>query len=151
MKKTPQMQKLEELLRSGKLVAGGFMANDDRSLEEVIAADTKVIQKAGLTNKQVAEKMQEITALAAPRLGQWVKIDENLSASVEDFRGGIVCPWPHAGTFTKRITWVKTKDTERLFFWTDLNTHLIEEHNFYEGKGSSFRIEPADIIEILFE
>jgi hypothetical protein len=27
--------------------------------------------------------------------------------------------------------------------WTALNVHLIREHGFYEGRGSPFRIDPA--------
>ncbi|MHC5179457.1 MAG: hypothetical protein ACYSOS_02915 [Planctomycetota bacterium] len=35
--------------------------------------------------------------------------------------------------------------------WTDLNIHMIAEHSFFEGTGAFFRIEPAEIISILFE
>lgn len=151
MKKTPQMQRLEELLRSGKLVSGGFLTNDERSLEEIISTDAKVVEKAGLTNEQIAEKMVEITELARPRLGQWVKVNDNVSASVEHFRGNIICPWPHAGVFPKRITYIKCSKSDKKLCWTDLNIHMIGVHGFYEGRGAFFRIEPADIIEILFD
>ncbi len=151
MKKTPHMQRLEELLRGGKLVSGGFLSNDQRNLDEIISSDTNIVEKAGLTNEKVARKMAEITETAKPRLGQWVKINENTQASVEHFRGNVVCPWPHSGVYPKRITYVKSTREDKNIFWTDLNIHMIEAHGFYEGKGAFFRIEPQDVLELLFD
>jgi len=39
MKQSPQDKNLEGMLRSGRLVAGGFLGTDTRSLEEIIAED----------------------------------------------------------------------------------------------------------------
>ena len=39
MKQPPDMQKLEEILRSSNLVAGGFMGIDRRSISEIIDDD----------------------------------------------------------------------------------------------------------------
>jgi hypothetical protein len=39
MKESPDNQKLEQLLRSSKLVAGGFMGSDTRTFSEVTDAD----------------------------------------------------------------------------------------------------------------
>ena len=150
MKKTPQMEKLEELLRSGRLVVGGFMAHDDRSLTEVIDADLKIVEKNGKTCAQIAEKMQQITDTAKDGLGQSIKINEKIAASVEHYRGRIICPWPHPGTFPKRITTVKDTETGEKIGWTDLNIHMIGVHSFFEGKGSMFRIEPDELIKLIF-
>ena len=150
MKKSPQTEKLEEVLRSSKLVAGGFMGNDSRSVSEVIDSDAAEISRLGFTAERIAERMRRITETAIPGLGGWVKIDEKRQAQVDEAKGWLVCPWPHPGRFAKRVTILKNTETGRTIKWSDLNIHLIAEHNFFEGRGSAFRIEPEELIEIAF-
>ncbi len=149
-KKSPQLQRLEEVLRSSKLVSGGFMGNDTRSDLNVVDADAAELTKLGFTAKAIAEKMQEITDIAKDGLGNWVTIDENRQAVVEEAKGALVCPWPHPGKFAKRVTTVKLNKSGQSIYWSDLNIHLIAEHSFFEGRGSAFRIEPEKLIRIIF-
>ena len=149
MKKSPEDERIESLLRSSRLVADGFLGRDERPLQQIIDADAASLQKLGYTPEQVTEKMQQLTDAAKPMLGNPVQID-GLTVTYEDFKGVIVCPWPHPGRFAKAITTVKRIDTNRTIKWTDLNIHMIAEHSFFEGKGSEFRIEPELIIEIIF-
>ncbi len=149
-KKTPQLQRLEEVLRSSKLVYGSFMGTDTRSVSDVIDADNAKLPKIGFTTDQIAAKMQEITDIAITGLGIWVQIDQNLQAKTEEAKGTLVCPWPHPGKFAKRITTVTLIESSESIKWADLNIHLIAEHCFFEGKGSVFRIEPDKLIRIIF-
>jgi hypothetical protein len=150
MKESPQAQKLEEVLRSSKLVAGGFMGNDPRSVTEIIDADTAALARLGFTIEQVASRMQEITDKAIPRLGNWVRIDQQRQAKVDEAKGWLICPWPHTGRFVKRVTTAKLIKSAKSIQWSDLNIHLIAEHGFFEGKGSAFRIEPKELISTIF-
>jgi hypothetical protein len=50
MKESPDNQKLEQLLRSSKLVAGGFMGSDTRTFSEVTDADSAELARLGFTN-----------------------------------------------------------------------------------------------------
>lgn len=163
MRESPQMQKLEEILRSSKLVAGGFMGSDSRIVSEIVDADAAEVSRLGLTIVQVAARMQAITDIAKAGLGNWVKVDDKRQAVVAEAKGSIVCPWPHLGRYAKRVTTLElirsglplrlpsqdgaAGDTIR---WSDLNIHLIAEHGFFEGRGSAFRIEPAKLIKIIF-
>ncbi|MBC8379037.1 MAG: hypothetical protein H8E62_07680 [Planctomycetes bacterium] len=152
MKQSPQEKKLEEMLRSTKLVAGGFMGNDTRHPTEVIDGDGAELEKFALTTAQVAARMRELTEMAKPRLGGWVEAQAGkLRVKSEDFKGSLVCPWPHPGVFEKRITTAERMDIGKQLVWTDLNIHMIGSHGFFEGKGAFFRIEPAEAVEILFE
>lgn len=152
MKQSPQEKKLEAMLRSTKLVAGGFMGTDTRHPAEVIQQDTAALEKFGLTPAQVAQRMRELTELAKPRLGNWVETEAaKLRVKSEDFKGLLVCPWPHPGTFHKRITTAERLDTGQKLSWTDLNIHMVESHEFFEGRGAFFRIEPAQAVQVLFE
>ena len=152
MKQSPRDKKLEEVLRSTHLVAGGFMGSDSRHPIEVIEQDMTELENAAMTTTRLAERMAELTELAKPQLGNWIDCaDVKLRVKSEDFKGALVCPWPHSGTFDKRITTVEHLETGQQLTWTDLNIHMIAEHGFFEGKGAFFRIEPAEIVSILFE
>lgn len=150
MKEPPKTKKLEQMLKSSKLVAGGFMGDDSRSFTEIIDADTSRVSNLGYTTEQIAVRMQAITDIATKRLGNWIKIDDKCQAVAEEAQGFLVCPWPHPGRYAKRITTVQRYDSGETIRWSDLNIHLIEKHNFFEGRGAMFRIEPAKLINIIF-
>ncbi|MHC4293538.1 MAG: hypothetical protein ACYSTX_04520 [Planctomycetota bacterium] len=150
MKESPESKKLEEVLRSSKLVAGGFMGEDNRSVSEVISTDAAELSKLGYSIEEIAKRMQEITNEATKALGNWIDIDEKLRVVVEEAKGLLVCPWPHPGGYDKRVTTVELKKTGESIFWSDLNIHLIAEHGFFEGKGSAFRVEPKKLIDVIF-
>lgn len=151
MKQSPDNQKLEQILRSSKLVADGFMGTETRSFWEVIDADSAELARLGFTNEQLAERMRQITKLAIKGLGTWVRIDDNKEASVQEAKGSLVCPWPHPGRYAKRITTVRDVRSGECVSWSDLNTHLIGQHGFFGGRGSMFRIEPGQIVRKVTE
>ncbi len=150
MKKSPDTNKLEEILKSPAFSATGFMGADTRNLAEIIDADMAEVARLGYTPHQIAERMQQITDKAKSALGNWIKIDDTHSAMITEVKGRIPCPWPHAGNFAKRVTTLKDMQTGRQIHFSDLNIHLVAEHNFFEGRGSPFRIDPKEIVEMLF-
>lgn len=150
MKETVQMTKLDKMLRSSRLVAGGFMGSDDRNSREIIDADLARVEQLGYTVERIAYRMSRLTNAAKPRLGNWVTIDDRIRVKCEDYKGPIVCPWPHAGTIEKRVTTVECIDSGGSIRWTDLNIHMILQHGFFEGVGSIFRVDPEELIGIIF-
>ncbi len=150
MKKSPQQKKLEDMLRTSKFSACGFMGTDKRSVWEIIDADAAELERLGRTQEEIARQMQILTDLGKPGLGDWVDIGKDLKVSVDDHRGAIPCPWPHSFRCVKRITTCMHKDTGRTVQWSDLNIHLIKDHGFFEGRGSPFRLEPKELIAIIF-
>ena len=150
MKQSPDAQHLDVVLRSSALVAGGFMGDDARRVAEVIDADAAELFHRGIERTQLADRMKEITREATSALGTWARVGEHLEAMVDEVRGATPCPWPHEAQFPKRVTTVKRTDTGRTIRWSDLNIHMIDAHGFFEGKGSFFRLEPADLIGVLF-
>ena len=150
MKRSPEMQRLEEILRSSKLAMGGFLGDDDRPIEEILDHDAAVVARSRRTLAEIANRMRDITAAA--RLGQetTVRMDRSLEAVTTATRGVIPCPWPHAERFPKTVTTVTHIDTGQSVRWSDLSIHMIEAHGFFQGRGSAFRIEPQELIDILF-
>ncbi|MFA6292242.1 MAG: hypothetical protein WC637_10695 [Victivallales bacterium] len=151
MKNTRQVEEFQELLKSGKLVSGGFLGEDRRNFLEIIDADKAELFKLKISAGELAGKMRQITGKAVEGLGTWVQIDSNTEAKADEARGSLPCPWPHhPGVFAKRVTTVRRIDTGQELRWSDLSIHLIGEHSFFEGKGSSYRIEPRKLAEIIF-
>ncbi len=149
MKQSPQDDNLEQMLRSTKLAAEGFLGADARSLAEIIEADLSDLARTGLSPAQLADRMQFFTDLATPRLGLPVT-HENWEIRVVDYPGKLICPFPHPGQYAKRVTTLKKRNPPSEIFWSDLNIHLIRDHAFFEGKGSFFRLEPKLLAQILF-
>jgi hypothetical protein len=151
MKESPQMQSLDAMLRSSRLVAGGFMGTDARSAEEIINADAASMAHLEVEAGDIASRMRQITDKAEAGLGTWVAIDDKLKAVVHEAKGKLTCPWPHPGDFDKRVTTVERLDSADSIRWSDLNIHMIAEHGFFEGKGSPFRIEPDKIMRVILK
>jgi hypothetical protein len=150
MKESPDIGKLNDVLRTSPLVAGGFMGDDPRSVSEVIEADAAELFRLGVSARDLAIKMEEITDRAGEELGAWARLDDRREAKTDEARGWTPCPWPHGGAFRKRVTTLRLRDSGRTVQWSDLNIHFIAAHGFFEGKGSSFRTEPADLAAALF-
>ena len=150
MKQSPEMRKLEQMLRSSVLVVGGFMGSDTRMVTEIVEADAATLARLDVTATQLAERMQEVTEVAIGGLGNWVEIDAGHEAKVDEARGWIPCPWSDGQRFRKRVTTVRRTDDGRTAQWSDLGIHLVAAHTFFEGKGSFFRIEPAELVGVLF-
>ena len=150
MKKSPKEAKLEEMLRSSKLVADGFMGSDLRGISEIIEADAAALARLKITSRQIAARMQEITDIAKAALGNWIAVDDKRTAKVEEAKGSLICPWGHLGKFAKRVTTVKLVESGQTVQWSDLSVHFIDEHGFFEGKGSAYRLDPENLVKMIF-
>ena len=151
MKRSPETKRIEEVLRSSRIVAGGFFGKDARILEEIIETDAASLTRLGTTASKLAARMREMTERGKAGLGTAVKFDEKRMVVVDENRGQTVCPWPHAGGYQKTITMVRRLDTGATVRWSDLSLHFIEGHGFFQGRGSAFRVEPEDLVAVLFD
>jgi len=151
MKDSAETDRLEKILKSHKFSASGFLGNDSRSIMEIIESDEAALLKAGKSREKTAARMREITRQAKAGLETPVIINPGLEAQVVDARGTLPCPWPHPGRYGKTVTTATRTDTGQSIKWSELNIHMIESHGFFEGRGSYFRIEPEELIEIIFK
>jgi len=150
MKRSPKSKKLDEILAASRIVSGGFLGSDHRTAEEIIDSDAATVARLGYSNKQIASRMKALTEIARSGLGTFVDAGENLEVKVDDTRGTLVCPWPHAGRYFKTVTTAHRTDTGKTLRWSELSIHMIAEHGFFEGTGSTFRLDPDTLIQIIF-
>ena len=148
MKHTPDMQRVIERMKPGVLSLHGFLGADRRSLEEILDADASTVAGLATTHELIAAGLAEVLEKAKAGLGGGVRINKGLEASYFEVMGRIPCPWGD-GSFQKgEVTLTETATADTLVF-TPLSLHMIAVHGFYEGLGSRYRIEPANIHCIL--
>jgi len=150
LKRPPDVQKLEETMRSSRLVMGGFLGPDKRALYDIIEEDVSTLGRLGYLAEEVASRMRQLTHLGAQGLGTSVTVEGRFEVTIEEHKGLNVCPWPHGGGVRKRITTVRRLDSGKVLRWTDLGVHMIQHHGFFEGRGSLYRLEPRELVENIF-
>lgn len=150
MKRSPEMKRLEEVLRSSKLAAGGFLGSDSRPLEEILEADAAEVERLGTTAREIAARMKKLSDAAKRGLGTEIRVGDAIEVAISDTRGLIVCPWPHAVRRAKIVTRLRRLDTGQTLVWSDLCIHLIGAHGFFQGRGSPFRLEPEELVQSIF-
>lgn len=146
MKQNPQKKDIREDLTAGRLTRDGFLGADPRPFEQIILEDAETLRVLNVTPEQIAEKMQALTQKGLEGMGQEVQAGE-YQVTVEEFMGRIVCPF-HDRRAAKRNTAARD-NRGREMSWTDLSIHLISTHGFFQGKGSAFRLEPAETADFL--
>ncbi len=146
MKQAPDWSVVQERMRPGRLTRDGMLGNDARPPAEIIDADAAALARAGVTCREIAERLHRITELARKALGNPVEIAPALEAWMEEGMGRMSCPFGDPGRWPKAVTYLRHRPTGRLLQWSDLGIHMIEEHGFFEGKGSAFRIQPEEIM-----
>jgi hypothetical protein len=156
------MVDLETLMRPGNLSGEGFLGPTE-SLDEVLAEDDKTVKELGLTHEQIADRIgyfvKKYGQLANNASGEqgWDEYDKVIGEGyelgkyrfkVEVWRGAQECPWKDGvGSNTDYV--VTNTETGESIEFPGLIEHLIRAHHFYEGKGTSYRLDPAEAARIL--
>lgn len=150
MKLSPEEKKIIDKMQPGVLTLNGFLGNDERHLHEIIEDDKVLIEKLGFSQNQIAERLQYFTDLSKEAYDDFILIDNKYNVSQEIWRGIIVCPFNHRGVFKKATIKLKNTENDLSVVWTLLHIHMIQEHCFFEGKGSMFRLDPETLIKAIF-
>ena len=149
MKQTVQMNEIQERMKPGVITRHGFLGTDRRNLSDIIQEQDAEVLRLGLTHGQIAAKLREFSEAGTEGFGDAVTVDPHFEVSVDIARGRLPCPFGHCGLIRKTITRVKNVRNGREITYTDMTIHLIEEHGFYQGKGSAYHLGIRDIAEIL--
>ncbi len=147
MKTNPAEQAIRERMQPGILSGEGFLGDDQRSLGQIVAEDAAILEAAGITARQIANLLTELHELADAGLESPVRVaDGEVVVQECEVMGQIPCPFGCGKSAHKAALTVEF-DGRRLQF-TPLVAHLIGEHGFFQGRGSCFRLEPADAIAL---
>ena len=149
MKQSPEFDRIQEQMKPGVIALDGFLGDDKRKLVDIIASDNMRVRKLNRTHADIATKMIHFKEKGIAGLGEFITLDDHFEVKVESVRGLLPSPFGGPGMYGKINTTVVNKKLNRQVVYTDLHIHFIADHAFYEGKGSPFRLEPTDLIEIL--
>lgn len=149
MKQNPLESALRERMQPGVLSRDGFLGNDNRDIGEIAEADSAVVKNAGLEVSALADLIDEIhEALEGTMETTRELFGGRLKASLDEGMGGIVCPFADGFRAHKGVLTVQTPQQNLRL--TPLHAHLIRQHGFFQGRGSTFRVEPNDLINLYF-
>jgi len=151
MKETPQEKRIRARMMPGVITLSGFVGKDKRSISEIVSADETELDNLGRTPEEVANRMQAFTDATFDVFDARVVLENKYEVETEVTRGKLGCPFSHGGMFRKLVTTLTNRKNGITVRWTAMNIHLIKEHHFFEGKGSTFRVEPADLVKALFD
>jgi len=149
MRQPPHLDAAQARMAPGRITRDGFLGSDRRALIEIIEQDRNAVARLGLTNQQIADRLDYLTEHGKAGLGTWVLVEGDLEVRVESVRGGLPCPWGHKGLYPKMNVFLRNLTTGEELVWTGMQIHLVREHGFYEGKGSPFRLDPERVARAL--
>jgi hypothetical protein len=133
---------LKTLLGPSKFSGQGYLGNDTREPEEIIKEDLKTLERLGIDKNKLVDALRKAYVVAERALGNPVKMLDEVSAVHHEARGRIPSPFPEDGALPKGETVITDKKSGDTFTITPLSIILIERHDFFQGKGSPFRIDP---------
>lgn len=150
MKESPQMKKNAENMKAGRISLSGFLGNDNRNLVQIIIDDDALVKKLNRSHLQIADRMDYFRERGALGLGEYITVDDYFEVKVESVRGKLPSPFEEDRKIIKKtnIT-VRNRKLGKEIAYTEMLIHLIKAHGFYEGKGSPYRVDPQDLINVL--
>jgi len=148
MKQTPEEKRQFQNFQQGRLSKVGFLGDDTRHVYDIIQDDLRVLEKYNITKETIAQELRKLIAIGKGGLESEVETD-SYCILVQWDRGMIACPFGDPGLHYKLIATIKEKKSGKEIRFSQLCVHLIHQHGFFGGKGSTFRVEPELICQIM--
>jgi len=146
MKPTPHEKKQWFDFLPGAISKDGFLGNDRRQIHDIVQDDERHLEYLGLNREAIADRLQYFIESGKKGLEKNVDLGD-YTVQVRWSRGMQPCPFGERGLHHKLVAYVKHKSSGRELRFTQLNVHMIREHGFFEGSGSTFRMEP-EILQV---
>ena len=148
MKQSPPLARAQARMAPGILTRDGFLGSDPRDLLEILQDDDGQVRRLGLTHERIGAAMVRLTDAALARLGAPVRV-AGFEVSAVEAMGRLPCPFGHPGLYPKAEVRARRLRDGAERAWTALQVHLVREHGFYQGRGSPYRLDPADLAGFL--
>lgn len=149
MQETPQDKDLEARMGASKFSGEGFLGTDHRPVDEIVADDLRTLERLGLPPEKLLATLRDAFDLARAAMGGEVEIRPGVVAFAHESMGRIPSPFRGDGVFEKGDVVVADSATGRQIVLTSLGLALIEKHSFFQGRGSRYRIDPAQAAALL--
>ncbi len=125
----------------------GFLGKDE-TLEEVVERDAKTLDELGITHQEIADRLKALTS--GWEDGEQVKPGKRMVEGKYILRntgwlGYQYCPWGDDEKTSRDWGIENTQNGFRIEF-SGLLPHLIEKHKFFEGRGTSYRLDPLETV-----
>ena len=152
MKMSPEYTKAQTNMQPGEITQDGFLGEDERPLVDIIAADEQEMAHQGITFEAAAARMRYLMEEGRKGLEEPVTVDDTWIVRVSEARGFLASPFED-GIFRKVNCQVQLapggEPAGGEILFSELSLHLFDKYHFLEGRGSSFRNEPAQLKKVL--
>ncbi len=148
MKQTGIEDRAQAQMRAGVITREGMLGADERPLVDILVEDDAAVHRLGVTHRAIGSRMRELRRAGMAGLGNAVAVPPHFDVSVDGSRGRLPCPFED-GTTSKTNTIVVNRRLGRTVTFTDYHIHMIERHGFYMGRGNRYRLDPAELVEVL--
>lgn len=122
----------------------------DKLLEDNYPEYRKRESESRIANLYHAKSNLRFTLNNLPSTDVGYLVGSKLQVFIEQYRGLQECPWgceyEHWGSFDFLIL---NRQSGRCVTGPGLIVHLVRKHHFFEGLESPYRIDPAEVVEVL--
>ncbi len=149
MKMTPELQMAQRNMQPGVISGQGFLGEDQRPLIDIITEDEERLAKSGKSFDDLYQRMEHFMIHGRKGLGEPIGVEDEWEVWVDEARGKLVCPFQD-GVYAKVNVRVCRISTQECVTYSELALHLIHEHHFFQGNPSSYRLDPEELVRVLF-
>jgi hypothetical protein len=144
---------LEVDMRPGGMSKSGFLGKEE-GLLDVLAMDNKyVVEELGLTHQILAKHLHAMGSIGLWRIkhkldkAEFVYHGRRYTVEMQFTRGTQPSPFKD-GTSSGTNAIVRNRDNGKQLSYALLVPYMIERYGFYEGKGTPYRVDPKEVLEV---
>jgi hypothetical protein len=141
---------LERDMRPGAMSRAGFLGKDEKLLDVLAADNAFVVEELGLTHQELARHLRVVGAIALKHRGgpkEFTYHGRKFKVMSVSFLGYQESPF-RDGTRTDSDATVRNLTNGKKLTYSLLVPLMIERYGFYEGKGTSYRVDPRAVLEV---
>lgn len=139
---------LEREMRPGAASAAGFLGADE-DLLQVLASDNELVTKTlGRTHQELALHLRILAAIGGKQREPFLYHGRRFKVRFIYSRGYQDSPF-RDGTRASSEAIIENLASGKELKYSLLVPDMIERYGFYEGKGTSYRVDPKDIVTVL--
>lgn len=130
----------------------GFLGPDEKLLDVLTADNKYVVDDLGLTHQELAKHLHAMGSIGLWQANQkpgteFVYRGRRYKVTVLLTAGTQLSPFRDGTDSGSNIT-VENRDNGKKLAYALLVPYMIERYGFYEGKGTSYRVDPRNIVEV---